>query len=358
MIDLFSNEAVSVGPGARFSSIDQLLGDAQTRFFGGGYRQIRRHITHVKLDKIEQVIEANGVIEYPSTWSTKRERELQPHLSSIDALAIAAQLAEAYLRAAYGLEGNASDLLRVERCTLKPGPSPTTDLEHVASSCKFLGTESVPESLCGHRSRFLARIGTIAVELSIEHPIVTERALENARWTNLREVLGDPERAYYGAAYTATQLSLSDVEFDGGGQRVSAALETSVAKAGRLSGMGAAYYPFVSDLMTIVTVAQLAQALLYRFDDLAREQTNNLWMRKIALHNHKPIPATPGLRLETWSTKMTLLPTKEGVWRTGNFELAVPGITGEYTLAHLLPQSSAVSQAGMRELAAKRPASK
>ncbi len=53
-----------------------------------------------------------------------------------------------------------------------------------------------------------------------------------------------------------------------------------------LAGMGAAYYPFVSEMTAIVSVAQLAQALLYRYDNRTREQSNNLWMRKIVIVSH------------------------------------------------------------------------
>lgn len=338
---------------SRYSSIDVLLGESQTRFFGAGYRSIRRQVSNVALDARAGTVEASAAIRYPAAWSTKRERELQPHLSSIDALALAAQLAETYLRVAYGVEGGAADSLWIERCLFKPGQTPTTDLERVAVRCALLDTQSVPDSLFGHRSRFAVRVGTISVELSVEHQVVTQRDIE-ARWGDIEDVLGPAEASYYGSAYTADRLALSDVEFDKSGERVAGTLDVEPPANGvKLTGMGAAYYPFVSELTTIVSVAQLAQALLYRYDGVTREQSNNLWMRKILLVSPRPVAATRDLHVETWSTKMSLLPVKDGVWRSGNFELALPGVTGEYTLAHLLPASAGLSAAMVREAGAR-----
>lgn len=349
----FSSVAALREPPSYYSSIDDLLGDSQTRFFGAGYRLIRRRISEVTLDTRGNTIEATAAIEYPSAWSKKKDRELQPHLSSLDALGIAAQLAEAYLRAAYGLSGAEADLLWIDRCTLKPGPSPTTDLENVPVRCTFLGEESTSESLCGHRSRFAARVGTIAVELTIDHPGAPKREL-NARWQNITDILGPSERCYYGAAHTGTKLSLSDIAFEPSGECVRAILDTEpLSSEQRLTGIGAAYYPFVSEMTAIVSVAQLAQALLYRYDNLTREQSNNLWMRKISIANHRPVRATRGLHVKTWSTKMSLLPVKDGVWRTGSFEMIMPGMTAEYTLAHLLPPSIASAEA-IREADGRR----
>jgi len=209
---------------SRYSSIDVLLGDSRTRFFGSGYRDIRNRISDVVLETREKAIGSTAAIEYPSAWSKKKDRELQPHLSSVDALAIATQLAETYLRAAYGIEAVASDIMRIQRCALKPGPTPTTDLEHVAARCTFLDTESTAEAAGGYRSRLSARVGTIAVDLSIEHPIGATRDVSQ-RWANLEEFLGPQEQSYYGWAHTRTDFTLTDVEFAPDDLHVSATLD-------------------------------------------------------------------------------------------------------------------------------------
>jgi hypothetical protein len=354
MNNWLSSEAIPNDASLHFSSIDDLLGDSRTRFFGAGYRLIRRHISDVTLDTRESGVEANAAIEYPSDWSKKKNRELQPHLSSLDALAIAAQLAETYLRTVFGVEGTAADRLRIERCSLKPGPTPTTELDQIATRCTFVGVDAPVDGASWQRSHFSARVGTIGVELCIGHPLASPREIR-AKWARLEELLGPSGKSYYGAAHAQTDLAISDVAFDRTGKRVSANLDMRPpAGLTGLAGMGAAYYPFVSEMTAIVSVAQLAQALLYRYDNLTREQSNNLWMRKIVIVSHNPAPASRDIHVETWSTKMTLLPVKDGVWRTGNFEMAMPGMTAEYTLAHQLPATEEFSAAALRESDARR----
>jgi len=353
MDNWLTREVTSNGASSHFSSIDDLLGDSRTRFFGAGYRLIRRHVSDIALDTRESAVEASAAIEYPSAWSKKKDRELQPHLSSIDALAIAAQLAETYLRTVFGVDGAAADRLRIERCALKPGPTPTTDLESIPTRCTFVGVDAPADGAAWQRSHFSTRVGTIGVELSIGHPVASPREVR-ASWKRIEDLLGPSTKSYYGAAHTQTDLAISDVAFDSSGKRVSANLDMQPPSGAKLEGMGAAYYPFVSEMTAIVSVAQLAQALLYRYDNLTREQSNNLWMRKIVIVSHNPAPASRDIHVETWSTKMTLLPVKDGVWRTGNFEMAMPGMTAEYTLAHQLPATEQFSVEALRESEARR----
>lgn len=338
----FSSQARAHDLPLRYSSIDLLLGDARGRFFGNGYRSIRRNVVRVRLDAARREVLADASIEYPAAWSMKRERELTPHLSSLDALGVAAQLAEAYLRSVYRLDDACADKLRLARSALKPGPAPTTDLGNVGAYCSLVDTT---EQANGGVSRFVAKVGSIGVELSVEHPPLGEAFGVNASFERLSDVLGPPELSYYGCAYIRTELGVRDVLFDDSGERVSAAIDMlPPANAAALRGLGSAHAPFFSEMTAIVTIAQLAQALLYRYDNVSRGQSNNLWMRKILIVSERSVPAALGMRIETWSKKMTLLPVKEGLWRTATFEYTAPGLAGEYTVAHLLPEHRRDSQ--------------
>ncbi len=202
MENWLSSEAMSNDASSHFSSIDDLLGDSRTRFFGAGYRLIRRHISDVTLDTRESGVEANAGIEYPSDWSKKKNRELQPHLSSLDALAIAAQLAETYLRTVFGVEGTAADRLRIERCSLKPGPTPTTELDRIATRCTFVGVDAPADGRPG--SGLTSRHGRH--DRCGAHDWSPPRLAEgdSGPWARLEELLGPSGKSYYGAAHAQT----------------------------------------------------------------------------------------------------------------------------------------------------------
>jgi hypothetical protein len=333
---------------SRFSSIDDLLGDAHTRFFGSGFRLVRHEVIDVNVDPGGKAARASAKIDYPASWSTKKSRELKPHLSTLDAFIIGAQLCEAYVRSTYGVVGEAADRLWLARTTLKPSNAPTLDLTAVPASCTLVKTVRAPASLCGHLSSFVAQVGSIGLEFVIDHPIgeVNETA---AHWADITELLGPSEERYFGSAYMATQVVLRDIEFDDSGERVQALLDLNdPAQIPTLHGMGASYFPFVSAANVIVGFAQLAQALMYRYDEISRDESHNLWMRKVVLDSPTPVSERLGLRAETWSTKMSLLPIKDTIWRSGSFGLTVPGVVGEYNLAHQLPSAPPLHKAPAR----------
>ena len=326
----------SEGLASHFSSIDQLLGSSQSRYFGAGFRQVRQHIRDVHLDR--RGVRATAQIVYPAAWSTKKNRELQPHLSSIDALAVGAQLCEAYVRAAYGVEGAAADRTWVRRIVLKSSNVPTLELDAVPAVFELVKTEAAPDARCGHLSHFTGRVGAMGVELVVDHPLVAATGELVAHYADLAEALGPLDRRYYGAAYTTAGLDLRDVELAPDGLRVRALLDfDQPALRAPLLGLGASEFPFVSGANAIVSVAQLAQAMLYRHDNVTRESSNNLWMRKIMIDSPEPAPAGRGLGVETWCEKSTLLHIKGAVWRSASFIVKMPGVYGEYSLAHQLP---------------------
>ncbi len=333
-----ANEARS-----RFSSIDELLGDAKTRFFGAGFRQVRQELVDLSVDTVERTACGSGRIQYPTAWSTKKSRELKPHLSSLDALMIGSALAEVYVRSAFGLDESAADRMWLTRCTLKAGANPTLDLANVPALCTLMETKRAPDSLCGYVSSFAVQVGSLGLELAIDHPLAQLRNVAE-RWKDVNEVLGPPESRYFGSAYAPTELHLRELEFQA--DRAQGLLDlVEPAAPPALHGMGAAYFPFVSAANAIVGIAQLAQALLYLYDNITRDVSHNLWMRKITLEHPRPVRAGLGMPVETWSTKMSLLSIKDALWRTGSFALAMPGVTGTYTLAHQLPGDSASTHA-------------
>lgn len=324
------------------SSIDDLLGDSRTRFFGAGFRLVTHELTDLVVDTGKKTICASAKIDYPASWSTKKSVELKPHLSSLDALTIGAQLCEVFVRAAFGIEGSAADRLWLSRSSLKAGNNPTIDLAAVPVSATLVETKSSPDSLCGHLSSFTAQVGSIGLEFTIDHPIV-DATDSVARWANVHDVLGPAENRHFGSAYTATQLDLRDIEFQTDRAGALLHLEEPDGRP-RLHGMGAAYFPFVSPMNAIVGVAQLAQAMLYQYDNISRDVSHTLWMRKIALEHPKPAMAGRSLQVSTWSTKMSLLPIKDATWRTGSFAMSMPGILATYTVAHQLPTECRVAE--------------
>src|SRR5262245_45025114 len=111
-------------PIERYESVDDVLGTAETRYFGSGYRSVEHRVFDVLLDTRSCAAAAYAEVIYPASWSKKPNQELTPHLSSIDGFVIATQLMEAYLREAFGLDDDSVRDCWIRKCSVKSGPTP------------------------------------------------------------------------------------------------------------------------------------------------------------------------------------------------------------------------------------------
>jgi hypothetical protein len=102
--------ASSLPDSRRYPTIDDALGPAATRFFGDGHRKVDHRLRGLTVETTSEGlprIRGKADIAYPSDWSTKSEStELRPHVSSIDAVVLAAQLAERGLAHTLGLNSD------------------------------------------------------------------------------------------------------------------------------------------------------------------------------------------------------------------------------------------------------------
>ncbi len=317
-------------------SADDILGPKASRFFGTGYRHVVQQIREARVDSVAQTASAISEVKYPDTWSRKRERELKPHLSSIDGLVLGAQLCEVFLREACGLDS--AEIARSWICQigLKAGQSPTLDLGAVPMQVSLLGTRKERKSLCGYQSEFDVQVGTMVGRLTIDHPRVKPRHMVE-RVADLDYL--DQDERFYGARYRDIHVAVENVLQNDHEKRARARVVPSLnADAPQVkSGLAADYHPFISAIHAIVATAQLAQIVMYRLDGLVRERSNNLWMRRIAITAPMPMVTPPDFWIETGVTSTTLVPVKGRKWRSAEFGLGFPSLTADYCVAHELP---------------------
>jgi len=322
--------------------IDEILGDSATRYFGAGFRQVRHRLYDVRVDVRNRSANLVVEVQYPSAWSKKRNRELQPHLSTIDAMTVAADLAELYLRQAYGL--SAADAARcwIRRSVMKASATPTTDLAHVSASTTLERTEASADAICGHFSQLKCVIGSMNVELVVDHPIV-EATNHSASYAQIDDALGPAACRHYAEGHKGTFIDLSDIVADAPDRAAATMILQPSPAPGAPDGLSASYEPFVSMMHALVAAAQMSQVVLYQFDQITRETSNNMWLRRLAMEMHRPTTIDRPLLIQTWITKTNVLPMKASQWRSANFVTSFPGIQMDYNLAHELTSTTSAS---------------
>ncbi|MEV6752755.1 AvrD family protein [Streptomyces sp. NPDC051214] len=348
-----------------YGSLESCLGPGSSRFFGSGYKRVTQGLKDITTDGSADpgaLVTARGTLTYPRDWSRKSGAgELRPHLSSIDALVLAANLAETHLGRAFGLGAAERRRIWLRSADVRAGSAPHEDLADFPVRGRLVAVEGPTgeggstgeEGPTGERatlaSTFDCRVGSLKVRCTLVHG-QGSRAGTPVTYDDEKQALGPARARHYGVGYKQRAQHAEQVRVDldrqqiQGLQRVVATDEDAHTRGdARTCGAEAAYGPSVSLVDALVGVAQLAQVLLYAQDGLSRGSTDTLWMRRFVISAGTPVRPlghsfTPTVR----TANSRLLSMGDARWRTA--ELAVDdfaGIDGRCWLAHRLPAVAA-----------------
>lgn len=152
-------------------------------------------------------------------------------------------------------------------------------------------------------------------------------------------LLGPASNRFYGEGYKGQSHAIDELRF--APDQLSAVARVAVGNeegSPYPDDLGGKYRPSVSILDAIIAQSQITQALLYRMDGLAREETNTLWMRRVALNVRTPYrPSSLAFDAESRVEKTQLMALNGGTFRTTDFSGIFQGVQLRYSLAHELP---------------------
>lgn len=318
------------------ASIDDLLGPASARFFGSGYRAVRhelRDLVHERGPTGVPEVHGSASLRYPRSWSEKDGRALVPHVSSIDAFVLAAQLAEVLLVLSLGLRDEERTRAWVRSVDLRSGAQPQEDLESVPLSARLVATSTGPREVA---STVEARVGTLTTVLVVAHPPGARgRPVDGP--VVLDDLLGPALERFHAGGYTASSQEIVDVEVDDA-RGVRAAVVPSADRAVPPScDLGGSYRPGVTFVDAIVGLAQVSEVLLYALDAVDRARSHTMWMRRVRLET--PVPGMPREPFRTRADLRSarLVPLHGATWRAVEMSATYHAYSARYALAHELP---------------------
>lgn len=321
-----------------YRSIDDYLGPGETRFFGAGYRRARHRVVDVEVDA--PGTRATVDVAYPTDWSTKSEKiDLRPHLSTVDMLVLGAQLSEAHLAHAYGLDEQARASAWLRKVTLRSGNTPQEELVGLPGKAILRGTTAVPGVPGLHDSVYECAVGVMRARYEIRHASGAH-VTTAGRYPTLDDVLGDAASRYYGTGFTAQHHDVSDVRIDMSELHAEATVRIGQVDDAPTSirGMDGAYQPAVSPVDCFVVDLQLAQVLMYELDSLRRSESNTLWMLRTVLEMSTPLRPYPAPLVATAKiTDRHLVPLRGARWRNVDIEGDCGGVSLRCSFAHQLP---------------------
>lgn len=317
-----------------YQSIDQILGAKHGRYFGDGYKRVNYSLDDVRIDHLTRQLQVRACIEYPDSWSLKqRARTLKPHLSTIDAMLLNCYLCEHLLDTYFDLKAERHPPLLVRRVEMKSGSTPDEDLRAVPLEVTLLKSEKTVHEFYRYRSTLRVRVGVMELENVIEHG-GDSRDTPADLWLRAWD---DPRMSYSQECRRCTEhkrdYEIGAIELD---------LAAGCAKARLQIRQDAQQLnAFLSPIEVIVSLAQLAQALIYRSDNLDRSQSETLWMRSVLLENFTHFRDLSDSAAEVWLENEKTLRMGGETWRIFRMLGQVGSSRAVFTVAHKLPRALA-----------------
>jgi hypothetical protein len=166
------------------------------------------------------------------------------------------------------------------------------------------------------------QIGPLSIRVVVAHEGSVESSREPGFYHSEAGLPGPWNTAPYGAPYHSRSQLLTAVEADI--SRLEATADLTVT--------GAVGEPTAIDLF--VSALQLGQLLLYRLDEVDRAGSSTLWMRRTVL---EPVADLVSGRFAVTLDNASLLPAKQGTWRSVEIVSTYGRQRLRCSVAHLLP---------------------
>lgn len=272
-----------------FKNIEDVLGNANGRYFGTGYKQVHylQKEKQISFEGIREIFE----IHYPKNWSTKEtEMAITPHFSTLDSVVLAVKLVTDFLREQLAVEENTINNALISKLSVKAGNNLVENLKNVEA---HLALSSDNELL------FKGKVASFSVELTIE------------LFDDSKQIIVPNREDYYFSAFETEENEVTDVSILPDLSGVSANADFQYDKT--FSGVESAYllsHQLPSILDQIIVTAQLTEILHARLDNIPREKSKTLIMRKIEFSRTLLYDADPNnktIKIEVLKTKMVHL---------------------------------------------------
>jgi hypothetical protein len=321
------------------STIDEALGPGDTRYFGQGFQRVTHHLTDVAIGstRITGTVSATARVDYPADWSTKTTTPAGPHLSTVDALIIAGQLAEAYLTHGHGLDPSARARMWLRAFEMTAGATAQTQLAGIAVHGRRSGMRLGPWGTSTVISTFDVRIGTVRLSCQVQHDLGVPD-LVPATWPHIDQLLGSAAHRHYGRGFTQRHHEIRDLVVDTARRQAHAAVRVEDRLPASPEGMAASYEPALSLVDATVCTAQLAQVLAYQLEQVERDETETLWMRGFGMRADTPsVPIGDPIAMSGRVVQRKRLDRMGKSWRIYRMDGDIGGIQAVASVAFNVP---------------------
>lgn len=323
---------------------ENALGPRASRYFGDGFKNVGHALTDLVIARSTEPgsrHRATARLDYPVHWSTKGAHELVPHVSSVDTLVLAATLLEVVLAHTRDLGTDEIGRMWVSYARVSAGAQPEENLDAVAVSVEIADVTAVVMGEVCTTANF--RVGQLRGRMSVTHPVgsgvIDLPGVD--RLPDLDRLYGPGHRHFYLDGYKSHTLFARDVTVDLERLSIGGPHHVCILTPAALVGAESRYVGSTSIIDAVVGAAQLSQILLYALDNVPRESSSTLWMRKLELRTESPHrPADTEFDAAAAVARSSTIRRGGETWRSADISVtAFNGVTGSCLLAHRLPEA-------------------
>lgn len=322
-----------------FSSIDEILGPSENRFFSSGYRSSEHHISNLVLrattEEKQRCLEAVVSLSYPRNWSIKNiGMDVTPHLSTIDMLVLAIQMIEAHQTCCFDFSETEIQKIHIGEIAIHAGPKPQENLNDIPIAATLRRSEPKHGDPYRIISTYECRVGLMRAVCQVEHPPHGSKKPKEFRYRSIDDAVENMQNRYYSTGYKKQKHSLSNIRLDLTNLTADADVEL-------LANGEDAYVTLpqtASYIDVFVTCAQLAQTLLYSLDGLTRNETSTLWMIRSHFSEGSE-SANPEMKAKAFISGSRIIELNGCKWRNADIVGSLGNKDVRITFAHALPSA-------------------
>lgn len=302
--------------------VDDILGKYEERYFGKGHKNTSYELVEgIDLNDLKGMLKGVAKIAQYNSWSHKKGTSLKQHLSTIDGIILATMIAEDYIDKKY--KEIQSEKLFLSTFDIKAGVCPIEDLENIPLLIKTVIAEKeyfdFRIDILGMRVQLVFK----QIEANYDEGELPKTTSVHYHANHLKNIKNDLENIVF--------LNSSSLECD---------ITRQENNRCNYSGISSLTANSVSLVEWLVVFSQLGQLLAYNFDNMKRQDSETLWMRRVKARITEPFNYHQKVEAVGRVSKALLLTKGAENWRMFDMVGCTTNqkIHFEAKVAHVLPQ--------------------
>lgn len=307
----------------------QFLGKKEERYFAFGFKKIECNLKNFCFS--QNKLTSKLTVTWEEGWSIKAKRQIKPHLGSVESFTVVARMLEIFMALKYNMCQDDISNSKFQKIQIKTKLS-CLDSNLPLSICLVEKNANV-RRYDKSNSEFEIRIGNFQYIISLE--FVVRDSSSGFQYDQFASTTVSDKCNYYYTGYKLSNIDIEDILIKNGNRSLTAIPHINRNFNNKISGVATSLLPDITFIDFLRIGGQLAQILLYSFDEIKREDSQNLWIRSLsAVFDNQNIKRNESSKVSL--TEVNKIELNNETWRTAIVDLEIGSIRARAKVGHIL----------------------